>query len=93
MKTYELLFALDGALSEEARDATIEKIKSMIEKEKGKIQTVDKWGMKKFAYPVKYKTEGFYCLMTFEAEVGVPKVLDGLLNITDEVVRHMIVQK
>ena len=93
MRTYELLFIVDGDLSDEQKDATIEKVKGLIEKENGVVSTVDKWGMRKLAYPINYKQEGYYCLMMFEAGVNAPAALDSILNITDGVVRHMIVQK
>ena len=83
MRTYELLFIVDGDLSDEQKDATIEKVKGLIEKENGVVSTVDKWGMRKLAYPINYKQEG----------VNAPAALDSILNITDGVVRHMIVQK
>ena len=93
MRTYELLFIVDGSLTDEVKESIIEKVKSLIEKEKGTISTVDKWGMRKLAYPINYKNEGFYCLIGFEAPVDAPKSLDAILNITDGVVRHIIVQK
>lgn len=93
MKTYELLFIVDGSLTDEVKDQTVEKVKALIEKEKGSIQTVDKWGMRKLAYPINYKTEGYYCLINFEAGVSAPNTLDAALNIQEGVVRHMIVQK
>lgn len=93
VRTYELLFIVDGSLTDEVKEATVEKVKALVEKEQANILTVDKWGMKKLAYPINYKNEGYYCLMVFEAPVNAPKSLDAILNITDGVVRHMIVQK
>ena len=93
MRTYELLFIVDNDLTDEQKDATVEKVKGLIEKESGVVTTVDKWGTRKLAYPINFKSEGFYCLMVFESGVAAPAALDAVLNITDGVVRHMIVQK
>lgn len=93
MRTYELLFIVDGSLTDEQKEATIEKVKTLVEKENGTITTVDKWGMRKFAYPINYKSEGFYALMSFSAPTASIKNLDAIFNITDGLVRHMIVQK
>ena len=93
MRTYELLFIVDNDLTDEQKDATIEKVKGLIEKESGVVSTVDKWGTRKLAYPINFKSEGCYCLMVFESGVAAPAALDAILNITDGVVRHMIVQK
>ena len=34
----------------------------------GKVVSVDKWGVKKLAYPINYKNDGDYNVMTFEAD-------------------------
>ena len=50
-------------------------------------------GMKKFAYPINYRSEGFYVLVNFTAEDKAPNVIAKTLNITDNIVRQMIVAK
>lgn len=93
MKTYEMLFIIDGSKTDEQRETLIGKVRSIIEKEGGTIQTVDKMGIKKFAYPINFKNEGFYCLMTFEATQATLNVLNAQLLITDGIVRHLCLAK
>ena len=50
----------------------------------------DKWGVKKLAYPINYKSDAFYVLMTFEAEGSAIKELDRVAGITDGILRRMI---
>ena len=45
------------------------------------------------AYPINYKTEGYYVLMTFTSEPSFPKELDRVLRITDGIMRSLIVCK
>ena len=52
-----------------------------------------KWGSRKLAYPINYKTEGYYVLMTFTSEPSFPKELDRVLRITDGIMRSLIVCK
>ena len=52
--------------------------------------STDKWGVKKTAYPINYKTEAFYVLMTFEADGSAIKELDRIAGITDGILRRMI---
>ena len=59
----------------------------------GAVSTVDKWGMKKFAYPINYKTEGYYVLMNFEAEPAVPAELERQMRNDENVVRFMVTKK
>ena len=93
MNKYELLFIIASDASEEKREQLIAKFKALIEEKGGVIAGVDKWGMKKFAYPINFKNEGYYVLVNFESN---PEIVDGiskLMNITDGIVRHMFVKK
>ena len=56
----------------------------------GKVVSTDKWGVKKLAYPINYKSDAFYVLMTFEAEGSAIKELDRVAGITDGILRRMI---
>ena len=49
--------------------------------------------MKRFAYPINYKNEGYYVLTSFEAEPDFPKELDRRLKIEEKIIRHMIVNQ
>lgn len=93
MNNYELLFILDSGLTDEVREAIISKLSAVITEDGGSIETVDKWGVKKLAYPIFDKTEGFYCLFVFHAKSDVPAELDRVMRITDGVVRGMITTK
>ena len=89
MNKYELLVILSAEQDDASRDALIEKIKSLVENNKGVINSVDNWGVKKYEYPINYKTQGIYVLFKLEANANVPSIVEKQLNITDNVVRCM----
>lgn len=93
MNRYELLTIFPATLTDEQRDNTLSKYTSLIEKDGGKIQVVNKWGIKKFAYPINYKNEGFYILVEFDAEPSLPKTVNDLMNIDEHIVRHLCIRK
>lgn len=93
MNKYELMYIISSDATEEQRDALIEKFKAMVEAKNGVVLGIDKLGMKKFAYKINFKTEGFYVLMNFEANAEVVKEMNNTMNITDFVVRQMFVRK
>ncbi len=93
MKTYEMLYVLDATLSDEAKDAFVAKFEGVVTDNGGKVISTDKWGVKKLAYPINYKTDGYYVLMTFEAEGGVVKELDRIAGLQAEVLRTLITIK
>lgn len=93
MNNYEILYIIDGTLTDEDKEKTVAAVKSLVEGLGGKCEEPDKWGMRKFAYPINYKQEGYYCLMNFEGSDTLPKTLASKLNIDKKIVRHMIVAK
>ena len=49
--------------------------------------------MRKLAYPINKKSEGYYVVIEFKAEPTLPKELDRRLKISDNVMRHLIDNK
>ena len=92
MTNYEVLFIIDPALEDEKKEATIEAVKEIIAAD-GEVGDVDVWGMRKLAYPIKKKSEGYYVVIEFKAEPTLPKELDRRLKISDNVMRHLIDNK
>jgi len=93
MKTYEMIYVLDASLADEAKEAFAKKFEDIITSKGGKVVSVDKWGVKKLAYPINYKTDGEYVLMTFDAEGAVVKELDRVAGLSSEVLRRVITVK
>ena len=93
MKTYEMLYVLDAGLTDEANEALVKKFEDVVASSGGKVVYTDKWGVKKLAYSINYKNDGFYVLMTFEAEGSVVKELDRVAGLTSEVLRRVITAK
>ena len=85
-------FIIDPALEDEKKEATIEAVKEIIAAE-GEVGNVDVWGMRKLAYPINKKSEGYYVVIEFKAEPTLPKELDRRLKISDNVMRHLIDNK
>ena len=93
MKKYEILYIIENSISDEDKEKVIASVRDLIEKNGGKCEEPEKWGTRKYAYPIAYKQEGFYVLMNFEAEDSVPAAVASKLNINKNLVRHMIVAK
>ena len=56
MNKYQLLFIIDNSIDDEAKDAVIEKFSSLIQELGGTVGMLDKWGTRKYAYPINFKT-------------------------------------
>lgn len=93
MNSYELLYILNNELSDEAKGAVVEKLNAVVTDNGGTIDGIDKWGTRKLAYPIDYKTEGYYVLVNFSAPATLPDELERVMRITDAVIRFLIVKK
>ena len=89
---YEVVFIVDPAQGEEGIAALVNNFKTLIEQNASTVE-VEEWGTRKLAYPIDYKTEGYYVLVSFTSEPAFPRELDRKLRINDGIMRSMIVCK
>ncbi|MBQ3181443.1 MAG: 30S ribosomal protein S6 [Clostridia bacterium] len=89
---YETIFVVDASLEEEAIAGIVEKFKTLISNA-GEIESVDEWGKRRLAYPIDFKTEGYYVLVNFSAKPDFPAELERIYNITDGLLRSIIIKK
>ena len=90
MAKYEMLYLLNNDLTDEAKEAEIAKYEGIVKSMNGNVVSTDKWGTKKTAYPINYKTEAYFVLMTFEADGKVVEELKRVAGIDADVVRRLI---
>ena len=91
MNSYETLFVISPELSEDDTKALIEKFTALIS-EHGEIGEIDEWGRRRLAYPINFKTEGYYVLVNFKSTSDFPSELERIYNITDGILRSIVVR-
>ena len=89
---YEVVYIIDPAQGEEGIAALVAKFRTLAEQHASAVE-VEEWGSRKLAYPINFKSEGYYVLMSFTSEPSFPKELDRVLGITDGIMRSLIVCK
>ena len=90
--SYEVLFALNGNLAEDAYVALKDKFVNLIS-DNGSDVTVNEWGKRRLAYPINYITEGYYVLVNFKSEPEFPRELSRVFGITEGIIRYMTTAK
>ena len=93
MTKYELAVIVSANLEDEQRDATVEKVKALIERFNGNITEVDAWGKKKLAYEIQKMKEAYYYFIRFEADVTAPAEIESRIRIMDGVIRFLVVRQ
>lgn len=93
MTKYEMLYIIDTQLSDEAKEGLIKKFEDLVTNNGGVVESTDRWGVKKLQYPINYKSEGYYVLMTFEAEKTLVVEIKRVIGITDGIIRRLITKR
>jgi small subunit ribosomal protein S6 len=93
MNKYEVLYIIDASADDATKEAQIAKYSDLVTAVGGTVEAVDKWGIKKFAYPMEFKNEGYYVLMTFSAPAELPAEMERQMRISDSIIRYLVIRK
>ena len=93
MNQYEVLYVITPELDEEADKVVMDKFAEIITANGGEIEKTDVWGKRRLAYPIDYKTEGFYVLVTFSANPELPRELERNMRNDERLMRYMVTRK
>lgn len=91
MKNYELTVLVHPDLEMNPEPA-IAKIKDLIAKNGGKIVKEVNDGKKRLAYSIKGQDFAVYYTYEVELPADAPKKIESVFNITDEILRHLLVK-
>ncbi len=75
LNNYETVFILNPVLSEDQMKDAVGNYEQLLKSNGAEIINVEKWGLKKLAYPIQHKSTGFYNLVEFKAD---PKAIAAL---------------
>ncbi len=90
MRHYEIVFLVHPDQSEQV-PAMIERYRSMIESEGGKIHRIEDWGRRQLAYPISKVHKAHYVLMNIECGLPTLNELVGMFRFNDAVLRHLVI--
>ena len=65
---YEGMYVVDATISDQARTAVLERIKTDINKLGGNILKIHDWGRKRLAYEINGRRDGYYFILYFEVK-------------------------
>lgn len=93
LRLYELLFITNPEYDDEKAQSVIARYQEVVESGGGSLKSAEKWGKRRLAYDIEEKREGLYILAYFESGPSVPKEIDRLMKIDQDIMRHVIVRK
>ena len=91
MRHYEVVFMVHPDQSEQV-PAMIERYKSLVEGDGGKIHRLEDWGRRQLAYPIANLVKAHYVLMNIECGQKVLTELGDSFRYNDAVLRHVVLK-
>ena len=92
MRRYETICIVRPNLSEDEVAAIVDRFNGTVEQDGGAIITLDKWGLKRLAYPIKKEAQGYYIYTEY---AGTPQAVaenERLFRIDDKVLKYLTVK-
>ncbi len=92
VRAYELMIIVDRDVDDAANTAVLQRVQELVGADDGTVPTVDKWGRRRFAYPIDHKDEGVYSVLEIVTEAPNLDEVDRYLRLADDVVRHKLIR-
>ena len=89
MRHYEIVILVHPDQSEQV-PAMIERYRSIIESDEGRVHRLEDWGRRQLAYPIAKVHKAHYVLMNIECGAKVINDLKGAFRFNDAVLRDLI---
>ncbi|GBC86806.1 30S ribosomal protein S6 [bacterium HR12] len=87
------MLILPAEADESVVGQAIERITRVVAEGGGTVESVDRWGRRRLAYPIAKQQEGYYVVVEFTAQPSAIAELERTLHLADEVLRHKVVVK
>ncbi len=89
MNHYETVFILTPVLSDAQVEEAVKKFEDLLTSKNCKIVAKENWGLKKLAYPIQLKKNGFYTLIQFEGEGEMVAELELAFKRDERIIRYL----
>ena len=90
MRHYEVVFIVHPDQSEQV-PAMIERYRTLVAGQGGRIHRLEDWGRRQLAYPIQKVHKAHYVLMNIECGQATIDELENGFKFNDAVLRHLIV--
>ena len=91
MNAYEIMYVMRP--EQDIVEGVISKVNDLIASNGGVVEKTDRWGERRMPYAIQDYENGIYVLVTFRAGKKCVLELHKAMDITEEVLRHMIIRK
>jgi len=92
VRDYELTLVISPEVPDDAVTTTVGRVEEFIRERGGEVKSVDPWGKRRLAYPIRRYQEGHFVVAQFSLDPQAVGALEGNLELAEDVIRHLVVK-
>ncbi|MCB0974567.1 MAG: 30S ribosomal protein S6 [Actinobacteria bacterium] len=92
MRTYELVIIFDAGTEHSEIRKLLDQQTASLSEAGAELGKTDHWGLRRFAYEMNDRNEGYYVVLQTRSEPAPVKELSRTLSLRDDVIRHRVVR-
>jgi small subunit ribosomal protein S6 len=91
-REYETIYVLRPDAGREASEKISDRVRDVINKQRGSLTRVENWGFRKLAYPVRKHSRGVYVYLKYVGDGALVNELERNLRLQDSVLKYQTVK-
>ena len=92
VREYETIYILRPDVTRDGQERVATRMSEVLGREKGQLTSIENWGRRPLAYPVKKKKRGVYVCLKYLGGGGLVSELERNLGVLDDVVKFQTIQ-
>lgn len=92
VREYETIYILRPDVSRDAQERVATRLTEVLGRESGKLTSIENWGRRPLAYPVRKQRRGVYVHLKYLGGGGLVRELERNLGVLDEVIKYQTIQ-
>jgi small subunit ribosomal protein S6 len=91
VRPYEVVYIFDSVLEEPQIQEKLERFHTLVATEGADAPTLNHWGKRTLAYPIKKRETGYYVVANFKTESKALPEFERAIKLDDGVLRFLVV--
>ncbi|HET6262130.1 MAG TPA: 30S ribosomal protein S6, partial [Chloroflexia bacterium] len=91
-RDYELMYIVSPTVADDQLPGANERVGAIIGNLGGEVADTNVWGKRRLAYPIGKHDDGYYVVAKIKLQPSRARDLEAQLRISDEVIRHILIQ-
>jgi|GEM_PF-417632 small subunit ribosomal protein S6 len=90
-RLYETTYIINGSLEDAQIESIISKVNDVVVKHGGEVLTTIRWGRKRFTYPIRHKTNGYYVILEIKTNASFIREFERFFHLEENILRYLCI--